>query len=207
MLMPSHCMQVRRLLSLRGAPALLAINFFPWLTHKETSWMRPLPRFPRADAAATSASASAAVSSLPNLSHPNLSHPNLSPPVSSHPVSADGSLPPFASTLADETEGPRPSASLAQDGADAWLPSLPFAHFLSPFSAALPELVAATDVATLPEKRLNLAGSRWISLPEKRLDLATALRVSTTQRSSNLASHVSAHYARRSGAKASADDL
>ena len=49
-------MQVRRLLTLRGAPALLAINFFPWLTHKETSWMRPLPRFPRADAAATSAS-------------------------------------------------------------------------------------------------------------------------------------------------------
>jgi hypothetical protein len=197
MLMPSHCMQVRRLLSLRGAPALLAINFFPWLTHKETSWMRPLPRFPRADAAATSASASAAVSSHPNLSHPN----------SSYPVSADGSLPPFASTLADETDGPRPSATLAQDGADDWLPSLPFAHFLSPFSAALPELVAATDVATLPEKRLNLAGSRWISLPEKRLDLATALRVSKTQRSSNLASHVSAHYARRSGAKASADDL
>ena len=170
-------MQVRRLLTLRGAPALLAINFFPWLTHKETSWMRPLPHFPRADAAATSASASAAVSSLPN---------------SSHPVSADGSLPPFASTLADETDGPRPSATLAQDGADHWLPSLPFAHFLSPFSAALPELVAATDVATLPEKRL---------------DLATALRVSKTQRSSNLASHVSAHYARRSGAKARADDL
>ena len=197
MLMPSHCMQVRRLLSLRGAPALLAINFFPWLTHKETSWMRPLPRFPRADAAATSASASAAVSSLTNLSHP----------VSSHPVSADGSLPPFASTLADETEGPRPSTNLAQDGADDWLPSLPFAHFLSPFSAALPELVAATDVATLPEKRLDLAGSRWISLHEKRLNLGTALRVSKTQRSSNLASHVSAHYARRSGAKASADDL
>jgi len=202
MLMPSHCMQVRRLLSLRGAPALLAINFFPWLTHKETSWMRPLPRFPRADAAATSASASAAVSSLPNSSHPVSSLPH-----SSYPVSADGSLQPFASTLADETEGPRPSTNLAQDGADDWLPSLPFAHFLSPFSAALPELIAATDVATLPEKRLNLAGSRWISLPEKRLDLATALRVSKTQRSSNLASHVSAHYARRSGAKASADDL
>jgi len=197
MLMPSLCMQVRRLLSLRGAPALLAINFFPWLTHKETSWMRPLPRFPRADAAATSASASAAVSSHPNLSHPNSSypassHPVSSHPVSSHPVSADGSLPPFASTLADETDGPRPSATLAQDGADDWLPSLPFAHFLSPFSAALPELIAATDVATLPEKRLNLG---------------TALRVSKTQRSSNLASHVSAHYARRSGAKASADDL
>ena len=180
-------MQVRRLLSLRGAPALLAINFFPWLTHKETSWMRPLPRFPRADAAATSASASAEVSSLPNSSHPVSSLPN-----SSHPVSADGSLPPFASTLADETDGPRPSANLAQDGAEDWLPSLPFAHFLSPFSAALPELIAATDVATLPEKRL---------------DHATALRVSKTQRSSNLASHVSAHYARRSGAKARADDL
>ena len=190
-------MQVRRLLSLRGAPALLAINFFPWLTHKETSWMRPLPHFPRADAAATSASASAAVSSLPNLSHPNSSLPNSSHPVSSlphssHSVSADGSLPPFASTLADETDGPRPLASLAQDGAEDWLPSLPFVHFLSPFSAALPELIAATDVATLPEKRL---------------DLATALRVSKTQRSSNLASHVSAHYARRSGAKARADDL
>ena len=192
MLMPSLCMQVRRLLSLRGAPALLAINFFPWLTHKETSWMRPLPRFPRADAAATSASASAAVSSLPNSSHPNSSQPVSSLPHSSYPVSADGSLQPFASTLADETEGPRPSTNLAQDGADDWLPSLPFAHFLSPFSASLPELVAATDVATLPEKRL---------------DLATALRVSKTQRSSNLASHVSAHYARRSGAKASADDL
>jgi hypothetical protein len=185
-------MQVRRLLSLRGAPALLAINFFPWLTHKETSWMRPLPRFPRADAAATSASASAAVSSLPNSSHPNSSQPVSSLPHSSYPVSADGSLQPFASTLADETDGPRPSTNLAQDGADDWLPSLPFAHFLSPFSAALPELVAATDVATLPEKRL---------------DLGTALRVSKTQRSSNLASHVSAHYARRSGAKASADDL
>ena len=184
-------MQVRRLLSLRGAPALLAINFFPWLTHKETSWMRPLPRFPRAGAAATSASASAAVSSLPNSSYPVSSLPN-----SSHPVSADGSLPPFASTLADETDGPRPLASLAQDGAEDWLPSLPFAHFLSPFSAALPELIAATDVATLPEKRLDLA-----------TDLATALRVSKTQRSSNLASHVSAHYARRSGAKARADDL
>ena len=192
MLMPSHCMQVRRLLSLRGAPALLAINFFPWLTHKETSWMRPLPRFPRADAAATSASASAAVSSLPNVSHPNSSYPVSSLPNSSYPVSADGSLQPFASTLADETDGPRPSANLAQDGADDWLPSLPFAHFLSPFSAALPELIAATDVATLPEKRLNLG---------------TALRVSKTQRSSTLASHVSAHYARRSGAKASADDL
>jgi hypothetical protein len=185
-------MQVRRLLSLRGAPALLAINFFPWLTHKETSWMRPLPHFPRADAAATSASASAAVSSLPNSSHPVSSLPHSSLPHSSHSVSADGSLPPFASTLADETDGPRPSANLAQDGADEWLPSLPFAHFLSPFSAALPELIAATDVATLPEKRLNLG---------------TALRVSKTQRSSNLASHVSAHYARRSGAKASADDL
>ena len=192
MLMPSLCMQVRRLLSLRGAPALLAINFFPWLTHKETSWMRPLPRFPRADAAATSASASAAVSSHPNLSHPNSSYPVSSLPNSSYPVSADGSLQPFASTLADETDGPRPSATLAQDGADDWLPSLPFAHFLSPFSAALPELIAATDVASLPEMRLNLG---------------TALRVSKTQRSSNLASHVSAHYARRSGAKASADDL
>ena len=189
-------MQVRRLLSLRGAPALLAINFFPWLTHKETSWMRPLPRFPRADAAATSASSSAAVSSLPNSSLPVSSLPNSSLPNSSLPVSADGSLPPFDSTLADETDGPRPSASRAQDGADDRLPSLPLAHFLSPFSAALPELIAATDVATLPEKRLDLA-----------TDLATALRVSKTQRSSNLASHVSAHYARRSGTKASADDL
>jgi hypothetical protein len=43
---------VRRLLTLRGGTrggddvALLGVSFFPWLAHKATSWMRPLPIFP-----------------------------------------------------------------------------------------------------------------------------------------------------------------
>ena len=37
---------VRRLLALPGAPALLAVNFFPLLANKESAWERPMPRAP-----------------------------------------------------------------------------------------------------------------------------------------------------------------